>query len=557
VQLLLEAGADVAYEREGGYNVLIDAMHSRSMTEKEPLLPLIELLLEHGTPTQGESDWGESALSVSSHIGRFDVVERLLEAGADAQLLRWTQLMHAVAPGSLADVERLLDNGADPTARDRWERTPFLLSLQTGDLDKAKLQLAAGADINEVGNCGQTALMHAIENEHVEVLSWLIAQGADVEAQDEFGGTALMKASAEGATECVRRLLEAGANPGQTDRTETSIERMKAILREINADNGLDMDPDILDFSKLSGEAAIAKAANLDIVRLLVAAGEDLNDISDEMRAELTGLQTDGEVVCTAEEYAAGKHRRFGTANREVMHDPFWKAMVRSGATAYAVRARFGDTFGSYNGEKDQGEDDDSYEDDSHENDGHEDDTGDTDDESNEPVWCFHRFGKSITELPDGRIIEIGGEHEDSYDPDFQIYNDVFVHHGGGRFDILGYPEAVFPPTDFHSATLVGNQIYIIGCLGYPEARRSGHTPVYRLDCETLAIEAVKTKGDKPGWICRHKAVYDASDPQTPVIRISGGEVCKRRFLGQEEYVDNADTYVLNLATMHWSRITD
>src|SRR5262245_20211093 len=71
------------------------------------------------------------------------------------------------------------------------------------------------------------------------------------------------------------------------------------------------------------------------------------------------------------------------------------------------------------------------------------------------PVWCFQRFGQSITQLPDGRIIEIGGEHEDHYDPDFCIYNDVVVHRGDGAFDIFGYPEDVFPPTDFHTATLV------------------------------------------------------------------------------------------------------
>lgn len=80
-------------------------------------------------------------------------------------------------------------------------------------------------------------------------------------------------------------------------------------------------------------------------------------------------------------------------------------------------------------------------------------------DSLDEPVWCFHRFGKSITEFPDGRIIEIGGEHEDYYDPDFCIYNDVVVHYGGGRFEIFGYPEEVFPPTDSHSATLVGDVI--------------------------------------------------------------------------------------------------
>jgi hypothetical protein len=63
------------------------------------------------------------------------------------------------------------------------------------------------------------------------------------------------------------------------------------------------------------------------------------------------------------------------------------------------------------------------------------------------------------------------------------------VHHGKGRFDILGYPEAVFPPTDFHSAHTGREQDLHHRLLGLSEARRSGHTPVYRLDCETLAIQ--------------------------------------------------------------------
>lgn len=45
-------------------------------------------------------------------------------------------------------------------------------------------------------------------------------------------------------------------------------------------------------------------------------------------------------------------------------------------------------------------------------------------------VFCFHRFGRTVTELPDGRIVLIGGEHEDFYDNDFFIYNDVVVIHG-------------------------------------------------------------------------------------------------------------------------------
>ncbi len=93
------------------------------------------------------------------------------------------------------------------------------------------------------------------------------------------------------------------------------------------------------------------------------------------------------------------------------------------------------------------------------------------------PVWCNERFGASLTELPDGRFVQIGGEHEDFYDPDFCIYNDVIVFDGKGNFQIYGYSRETFPPTDFHSATLVGEFIYIVGSLGYVDERKIGTTP--------------------------------------------------------------------------------
>jgi len=35
------------------------------------------------------------------------------------------------------------------------------------------------------------------------------------------------------------------------------------------------------------------------------------------------------------------------------------------------------------------------------------------------PIWTFDRMGASRSELPDGRILYIGGEYQDYYDPDF------------------------------------------------------------------------------------------------------------------------------------------
>ena len=90
-----------------------------------------------------------------------------------------------------------------------------------------------------------------------------------------------------------------------------------------------------------------------------------------------------------------------------------------------------------------------------------------------EPSWSFKRHGQTKTTLADGTVIQVAGEHEDSYDPDFFIYNDVVVTKPDGEIIIYGYSIKDFPPTDFHSATLVGNEIILIGSLGYPEQRNT------------------------------------------------------------------------------------
>lgn len=96
----------------------------------------------------------------------------------------------------------------------------------------------------------------------------------------------------------------------------------------------------------------------------------------------------------THDQYVA--HRKAnvrGTANPSIMNNPFWIFQVSSdGLDAWSARKLFGieeECAANLNG----------------------------------PVWCFIRFGATRTKLPDGRLICIGGEHEDDYDPDFYICN--------------------------------------------------------------------------------------------------------------------------------------
>jgi hypothetical protein len=168
------------------------------------------------------------------------------------------------------------------------------------------------------------------------------------------------------------------------------------------------------------------------------------------------------------------------------------------------------------------------------------------------PIWTFDRMGRTCSQLPDGRAICIGGEHEDFYDPDFCIYNDVIVFEPSGEIQIFGYPKHVFPPTDFHSATTTSDGIVIIGGLGYQDSRRPGDTPVYRLAYSDYRMTEVSTWGQKPGWIFKHTASFDSHQ----MLLVSGGELYDE-FDGRKRYRGNFEDYALNPDTGEWKRLTN
>lgn len=222
----------------------------------------------------------------------------------------------------------------------------------------------------------------------------------------------------------------------------------------------------------------------------------------------------------SAEEYLASCKRRFGTGNPERMRVPVWEWMVRTEQDPYLARE-------SLNLES-------HYE------------------PPGNPDWSFDRMGAAQVEMPDRRIITIGGEHEDFYDPDFCIYNDVVVQQRDD-VEIYGYSRSVFPPTDFHTATLVGATIFIIGSVGYRQERSPSLTPVFRLDTANYRIEQVETDGESPGWIHDHRSEYL---DEKGVIEITGGQVLLGR--GEaEQFRDNVDTFHLHVADGVWERTTD
>ncbi len=151
VRALIAAGVNVRYCDENGYDALINLVHGRDVLHDANLIELLDLLIASDVSPRGKSAYGELAVRVLSRLGRFDAVRSLLDEGADPDDIAFTPLIEAVAFGTLEDVERAIARGPDLEAREHWERTAWIVAVQTGDINTAEKLRAAGADVNARG----------------------------------------------------------------------------------------------------------------------------------------------------------------------------------------------------------------------------------------------------------------------------------------------------------------------------------------------------------------------------------------------------------------------
>jgi hypothetical protein len=334
------------------------------------------------------------------------------------------------------------------------------------------------------------AVLAALAGGPQDGLAEALARGHDVNGAHD-GRSLLEHAGLADNTEIARLLLTHGARFDTRIRTFTLRWRPDAITRTYR-------------------ESAMQACASPEMATLLASHGAPLDDLDRELIPGAIGAALLPVQTFSPADFARDHAPRSGIANPELCTTPFYLDQIRSIRSSNAARAELS---GAGLKACDSG-----------------------------PVWSFERFGRSITQLPDGRRLLISGEHEDHYDPDFYIYNDVVVLDGQGGAQLFLYPTDIFPPTDFHSATLFGDHVWLIGNLGDKDARAEGRTQVLRLSLIDFSVARIATSGRAPGWIHRHDAVMVGDD-----ILISGGKV-------EPGYRDLEGKYALNLLTRVWRR---
>src|SRR4030095_3479055 len=119
------------------------------------------------------------------------------------------ELVEAAFVCDLRRVRDLLQQGADPNARDDEQRTPVFSAVLGGSLALLGLLLESKADVNARDQHGWTALHVAAEEVLPEMAALLVARGAHVHAADDEKSTPLHRAvfSARGRYELVRLLV--------------------------------------------------------------------------------------------------------------------------------------------------------------------------------------------------------------------------------------------------------------------------------------------------------------------------------------------------------------
>ncbi len=166
----------------------------------------------------------DRALYEAAESGDLAEIDRLLQTGANVNVAitgDGSPLIAAARANRLAVVGRLLDHGADPNMPVEGDGNPLIAAAREGATAVAALLLDRGALVDLMVPRDENALIQASGSGHLDIVKLLVARGADVNArvraessrertQDEWR-TPLSMARRGRHAQVVAYLLSAGA----------------------------------------------------------------------------------------------------------------------------------------------------------------------------------------------------------------------------------------------------------------------------------------------------------------------------------------------------------
>mmetsp|Transcript_2786 Transcript_2786/g.10173 ORF Transcript_2786/g.10173 Transcript_2786/m.10173 type:complete len:355 (-) Transcript_2786:850-1914(-) len=155
---------------------------------------------------------GHTALHYASRNGRVEVMQMLIEAGAEVNTAGTSATLMfpihwACSTGMVKAVHLLLSHDAALEQTDSNGATPLIMACQNGHAGLAIYLIKRGADVNKRDKEGDTALSWAAYHGLVELITLLVALGSDPQIEDSFGMRPVHLAAFKGHRPAVEALV--------------------------------------------------------------------------------------------------------------------------------------------------------------------------------------------------------------------------------------------------------------------------------------------------------------------------------------------------------------
>ncbi len=320
-----------------GRTVLFDAVEGGNLNIIREIVNNIDDI--NITDNNGQTVLFHSVLKEDDSITKF-----LVSNGIDVNVLdkkRQTALFNAMILGAknLPTVELLLKHGAKLNIKDYADKTVLdeilkIASIANSDKSEKNLEnkyrlvskdrnyirltgilIDCGLAVDRMDAQGKTVLYKEVERENYETIDFLISSGADINAQDKEGRTVLFDAILKGSSNMnmIDHLITKGADIDHMDYHERTIidDLVQAVL--ITRNRKKPISKRFLDISETEDYIALIKKIllfkprlnlprkdgktiifdlvvenNLELIKLFVSAGADLNIVDKEENTPLS-----------------------------------------------------------------------------------------------------------------------------------------------------------------------------------------------------------------------------------------------------------------------------
>ncbi|GAB5593481.1 hypothetical protein Unana1_08381, partial [Umbelopsis nana] len=210
IMFLIAEGADIQARTHDGATALhyyasigqVDAIHlllnygcsivSTDHTEHTALhyaarnnqAEAVKFLLDNGVDPYIGNHENYTAFHEAAQTGSIEAMKILLVNGFKIDTRvdgnKTTALLCAISKLSLRAVEFLLDNGANISTTDQWQRTSLHYAVHKGSLEIVEMLLNRGVVVNALDIVGKSTLDHAVTDDNLPMVALLARSGARV-----------------------------------------------------------------------------------------------------------------------------------------------------------------------------------------------------------------------------------------------------------------------------------------------------------------------------------------------------------------------------------------